>query len=209
MENKIGRLKRQKIREEHGEEACPKEAARTIESMRVKDETVITDPFDEDLLGEQNVDEFANYFKGNSKPKILMTTNRRPKGGIFHFLKEVKSAFPNCEYYERKNYLVKDIIEWGKKNGFTDLFLFYEKGGKPHSLIISHLPEGPTATFRVSSVKLRSDIKNHGAMGDITQPELILNNFDTMLGNRMGRMMASLFPPVPNLKARRVVTMHN
>lgn len=209
MISKLDRLKRQKIREEHGEEACPKEKPRTIESMRVKDETIITDANDEDLLGEQNVDEFANYFKGNSTPKILMTTNRRPKGEIFHFLKEVKSAFPNTEYYERKNFLIKDIIEWGKKNGFTDLMLFYEKHGKPHSLIISHLPEGPTATFRVSSVKLRANIINHGAMGEITQPELILNNFDTMLGNRMGRMMASLYPPVPNLKARRVVTMHN
>jgi ribosome production factor 1 len=168
MQSKLSRLKRQKIREEHGEEACPKEPTKTIESMRVKDETIITDPFDEDLLGEQNVDEFAKYFKGDIKPKILMTTNRRPKRGIFHFLKEVKSAFPNCEYYERKNFLVKEIIEWGKKNGFTDLFLFYEKHGKPHSLIISHLPEGPTATFRVSSVKLRSDIINHGAMGEIT-----------------------------------------
>jgi ribosome production factor 1 len=156
MISKLDRLKRQKIREEHGEEACPKEKQRTIESMRVKDETIITDANDEDLLGEQNVDEFANYFKGNSTPKILMTTNRRPKGEIFHFLKEVKSAFPNCEYYERKNFLIKDIIEWGKKNGFTDLMLFYEKHGKPHSLIISHLPEGPTATFRVSSVKLRA-----------------------------------------------------
>merc|ERR1711957_896348 len=102
--NKLGRLKRQKLREEHGEEACPKEPMRTIESMRVKDETIITDANDEDLLGEHDVDEFANYFKGDSKPKILMTTNRRPKGSIFHFLKEVKTAFPNCEYYERKNF---------------------------------------------------------------------------------------------------------
>jgi len=102
--NKLGRLKRQKLREEHGEEACPKEPMRTIESMRVKDETIITDANDEDLLGEHDVDEFANYFKGDSKPKILMTTNRRPKGSIFHFLKEVKTASPNCEYHERGNF---------------------------------------------------------------------------------------------------------
>jgi len=92
-----------------------------------------------------------------------MTTNRRPKGRIFDFLKEVKSAFPNCEYYERQNYLIKDVIEWAKERHFTDLMLFYEKHGKPHSLILSHLPDGPTATFRVSSVKLRADICGHGA----------------------------------------------
>jgi rRNA maturation protein Rpf1 len=30
-----------------------------------------------------------------------MTTNRRPKGGLFQFLKEIKEAIPSVEYYER------------------------------------------------------------------------------------------------------------
>jgi ribosome production factor 1 len=59
---------------------------------------------------------------------------------------------------------MKKVIEDAKTMGFTDLMLWYEKAGKPHTLILSHLPEGPTATFRVSSVKLRKDIDNHGAM---------------------------------------------
>jgi rRNA maturation protein Rpf1 len=84
-----------------------------------------------------------------------MTTNRRPKGKIFDFLKEIKAAIPNVEYYERKNFLIKDVIEQGKKMGYTDLLLWYEKHGKPHSLIMSHFPDGPTATFRVSGLKLR------------------------------------------------------
>ena len=36
-ESKIEKLKKKKIREEHGEEAMPKGVTRTIESMRVKD----------------------------------------------------------------------------------------------------------------------------------------------------------------------------
>ena len=72
--------------------------------------------------------------------------------------------------------------------------LFYEKNGIPHSLILSHLPDGPTANFRVSSVKLRDQIVRHGAAPGDSNPELILNNFDTMLGHRIGRMLASLFP---------------
>lgn len=138
-----------------------------------------------------------------------MTTNRRPKGKIFDFLKEIKAAIPNVEYYERKNFLIKDVIEQGKKMGYTDLLLWYEKHGKPHSLIMSHLPDGPTATFRVSGLKLRQQIFNHGAAPGETSPELIMNNFDTMLGTRIGRMLAALFPQVPNLNARRVITMHN
>jgi ribosome production factor 1 len=192
-EAKIERLKKRKIRAEHGEEACPKGKSETIESLRVKDETIITD-LDEEIRGEQSIDEFSKYFNRETTPRILMTTNRRPKGKIFDFMKEIKTVFPSVEYYERKNYEIKKVIEWAKDRGFTDLMLWYEKHGKPHTLILSHLPEGPTATFRVSSVKLRSDIRDHGAQPGDVDPELILNNFDTMLGHRLGRMLASLFP---------------
>ena len=51
-ESKIEKLKKKKIREEHGEEAMPKGVTQTIESMRVKDETIITDADDDELLGE-------------------------------------------------------------------------------------------------------------------------------------------------------------
>jgi ribosome production factor 1 len=210
-DKKLELLKKKRLREELGEKEVPKGEVKTIESMRVKDETIITeaDAMDEDFIGEKEIDEFSKYFSGKTTPKILLTTNRRPKGGVFHFLKEIKTAFPNLEYYERKNYLIKDVIEWAKQKNFTDLMLIYEKHGKPHSLILSHLPEGPTATFRVSGIKLRKDIVRHGAPPSDVSPELIMNNFDTMLGHRIGRMLATLFPQMPNHRARRVITMHN
>ena len=184
-----------KAREELGEEAVPKGKGATIESMRVPDETMMNDPDDEDILGEQNIDEFDKYFNRETTPKILMTTNRRPRGKIFDFMKELKITIPNMEYYPRENFRIKEIIEWSKDRGFTDILVLQEKWGNPHSMILSHLPEGPTATFRISSVKLNEDIPNHGANnGMMVAPELILNNFDTMLGSRMGRMIASLFP---------------
>lgn len=194
MATKIERLKKKKLREEHGEEAAPKGEVKTIESMRVKDETICDDPDDEELKGEQDIDEFAPYFNIETTPKIIMTTNRRPKGKLFDFLKEIKGAFPNVEYYERKNFLIKEVIEQAKKLGYTDLMLWYEKAGKPHTLILSHLPSGPTATFRVSGLKLRQEIVNHSAAPGTSNPELIMNNFDTKLGNRIGRMLAALFP---------------
>lgn len=156
MENrrvaKIEKLKKLKIRAEHGEEAAPKGITKTIESMRVKDETIITDADDEEIKGEQSIDEFSSYFKSETTPRILLTTNRRPRGvstpsifnltfkfqKLFGFLKEIKSAFPGVEYYERKNYLIKDMIEQAKERGFTDLMLIYEKMGKPRKLKNSH-----------------------------------------------------------------------
>ena len=48
--------------------------------QRVKDETLIDDPNDEELVGQTAIDEFDKYFSRQVTPKILVTTNRRPKG---------------------------------------------------------------------------------------------------------------------------------
>jgi ribosome production factor 1 len=55
---------------------------------------------------------------------------------------------------------------------------------------------------------LSTDIKGHGRASS-HKPELVLNNFSTMLGHRVGRMFASLFCQDPNFKGRRVVAFHN
>ena len=38
---------------------------------------------------------------------------------------------------------------------------------------------------------------------------MILNNFTTLLGNSVGRLFGSLFPPQPQFRGRQVVTLHN
>jgi ribosome production factor 1 len=50
--------------------------------------------------------------------------------------------------------------------------------------------------------------QNH-ARATSHRPELVLNNFDTRLGHRVGRMFASLFHQDPTFRGRRVVTFHN
>jgi len=54
--------------------------------MRVPDVTIMNDQDDEDIIGEQNIYEFEKYFNRETTPKILVTTNRRPKGKIFGLL---------------------------------------------------------------------------------------------------------------------------
>lgn len=75
-------------------------------------------------------------------------------------------------------------------------------------MVISKLPAGPTAFFKISNVVLRNKIQNYGKRTS-HQPELILNNFDTRLGHRVGRFLGSLFPHAPQLQGRQVVTFHN
>jgi ribosome production factor 1 len=75
-------------------------------------------------------------------------------------------------------------------------------------LLVVNLPDGPTAHFKLSSVKLSKKIKGHGRPTR-HMPELILNNFTTRLGLRVGRMFASIFPQDPEFRGRRAVTFHN
>ena len=73
---------------------------------------------------------------------------------------------------------------------------------------IVHLPNGPTAYFRLSNVRLSKDIRGHGKVQDY-KPELILNNFNTRLGSIIGRMFCALFPQQPEFQGRQVATFHN
>ena len=75
-------------------------------------------------------------------------------------------------------------------------------------MLLSVLPNGPTAQFKVSNVLLGKEIYNHGVKTDHL-PEIVLNNFSTRLGHRVGRFLGSLFPHRPEFEGRTVCTFHN
>lgn len=93
---------------------------------------------------------------------------------------------PSCYYWERKEYTIKEICEHAPERNYTDVMIFRENRRKINELILIHLPYGPTAIFKVSSVILRKDIYHHGNPTDHF-PEIILNNFNTNVGRRIGR----------------------
>jgi ribosome production factor 1 len=51
-------------------------------------------------------------------------------------------------------------------------------------------------------------VQGHGRPSS-HRPELVLNNFNTRLGRRVGRMLGSLFHQEPQFRGRRVATFHN
>lgn len=75
-------------------------------------------------------------------------------------------------------------------------------------MTICLLPYGPTAHFRLTSVALHKSISN-SANSTSHVPELVLSNFSTPLGLSTGRLLQSLFPPLPNFIGRQVVAIHN
>lgn len=76
-------------------------------------------------------------------------------------------------------------------------------------MLVVHLPDGPTAHFKMSNVKITPELKRSHKEFTDHRPEVILNNFTTRLGHSVGRMLGALFHYQPEFKGRRAVTFHN
>ncbi|PKI48880.1 hypothetical protein CRG98_030728 [Punica granatum] len=192
---------------ELGEEPPPRAIPRTIENTREFDETVCK-PDDEELFARNDADELSSILKRERTPTILITTSRFNSTLGPAFISELLDVIPNSEYFKRGTYDLKKIVEYAKTKDFTSLIVVHTNRRKPDALLIIGLPDGPTAHFKLSKLVLRKDIKNHGNPTS-HEPELVLNNFTTRLGHRIGRIIQSLFPQDPNFRGRRVVTFHN
>lgn len=187
----------------------------SLEKKRTNLDTLITEENIDQVMEEDEVDEFAKYFDEKETPKILVTTSwddlRQTSKATPHltrFIADFMTLVPNCFYVKRHNYKLKEVIEYGKERGFTMIVVVGQVNGWPRRLIMSKLPEGPTATFRVSSFMHTARIKNRASSSDYF-PELIMNNFSSSLGHRLGRFIHSLFPSNPEFTGRRVATFHN
>uniref|UniRef100_A0A3B3X821 Ribosome production factor 1 n=1 Tax=Poecilia mexicana TaxID=48701 RepID=A0A3B3X821_9TELE len=229
--------KRRKEREALGDKAPPKEVPKTIENQRVFDETTV-DPEDEEVwillfssfcmyvfiltnilcfvhfahhqvAFDEGTDEFSAYFNGLTNPKVLITTSDRPRGRTVRFCEQLASVIPNAHVYYRRGLALKRIIPQCVARDFTYMMVINQDRLVPNGLVLCHLPDGPTAHFKVSSVRLRKEIKRRGKEPTEHYPEVILNNFTTRLGHSIGRLFAALFPQNPQFVGRQVATFHN
>ncbi|CAM6026775.1 hypothetical protein CY35_05G111600 [Sphagnum magellanicum] len=192
---------------ELGEVPEPRKIPRTIENTREIDET-LAQPDDEELHADNAADEFNAHFMREHVPKLLITTSQACCNNTRNFIKELLTVIPNAHYYKRGSYDLKQIVKYAKNRDFTSMIVVNEDRKYPNGLLVVNLPDGPTAHFKLSSVKLSKKIKGHGRPTR-HMPELILNNFTTRLGLRVGRMFASIFPQDPEFRGRRAVTFHN
>ncbi|GFZ48012.1 Brix domain-containing protein [Saitozyma sp. JCM 24511] len=144
-------------------------------------------------------------------PKILVTTSPSPCKETYAFCEELKNVFPGGEFFKRpkgKGFELGRVARWAAKRGFGAMIVVNEDHKAANAVTLINLPAGPTAYFKLSSVQLDKQIYGH-ARPSPHSPELILNNFTTLLGNSVGRLFGSLFPPLPQFRGRQVVTLHN
>jgi ribosome production factor 1 len=193
--------------EARGEEV-ERQEPRSVDKMREPDETIVP-PDDSEVEGDEAMDEFEKYFSGDKTPKVLMTTQKKPSSQMFCLLKELIHVIPNTFYYPRKDFPFKKMCEYASNKGFTDIILFHEKAKVIQGVYICHLPKGPTSYWRLTRLKLGQEIRGGATCNASHNPELILNNFVTRLGRRVGRQLAALFPQKPDFIGRRTATFHN
>lgn len=125
------------------------------------------------------------------------------------FGRELTRIIPNSTSLYRNRSGVKKIVKSAIKENFTDILIINENRKEPDGLLVIHLPDGPTAHFKVSNVRITTELrKNHKEITE-HRPEVILNNFTTRLGLTVGRMLGALFHYNPEFEGRRAVTFHN
>jgi U3 small nucleolar ribonucleoprotein protein IMP4 len=150
-------------------------------------------------------DEYADA--GLADPRVCVTTSREPSSRLKQFAKEMNLIIPNATRVNRGGYRVDELVQSCKEADFTDMIVVQETRGEPDGLVVCHLPHGPTAFFSLTNTVLRHDIENVGSMSE-AYPHIILNGFESGLGQRIGNVLKCLFP-VPKADTKRVVTFSN
>jgi len=145
---------------------------------------------------------------GLLEPRVCVTTSRDPSSRLKQFAKEVKLLIPNATRTNRGNSRVDELMESCKQSEFTDVVIVQETRGEPDGLVVCHLPLGPTAFFSLSHTVMRHDLDPPAAPMSEAYPHIVLNNFNTELGKRVGNILKCLFP-IPRPDSKRVVTFSN
>jgi len=179
----------------------------TLESKRILDETVVMAD-EHDIAEEEQRDEFASVFNGEIDPKVLITTARNPLQICYSFIQSLLPMIPKSIYYKRSEYDIREIVKYAKRRAFSDILIVKDDRNQLTTLTHIHLPNGPTAVYRLTSFVPSDDIKDHGRR-TVHIPEVILNRFTTQLGHRVGRMLGALWPHRANFEGRQAVTLHN
>lgn len=192
-----------------------------------EDEDKAGDEEDEEEDPEKALADEEAFEDASAPPAILITTTAPSSSTSPHltsvnarshpaertrdFIDELLNMFPGGEYRPRakaKGASLGKIAGWARKRGYNAMLVIGEDQKEPTMLTVIQLPDGPTAVFRLTSVQLGKEITGH-ARATAHSPELILNNFTTALGHKIGSVLQSLFPIIPQLEGRQVLTAHN
>ena len=135
--------------------------------------------------------------------KIFLTSSRSPSTKLLKFLKELEGIFPYSQKINRGSEFLVSLVSFCLLQGIRNLIIVYENRSQPSSLVISHLPSGPSLFFTLSNVLFKSN--NKKLKKNETFPNVFFDNLGSSLGLRIASVLGSLFPPASQ-NSRRIVT---
>jgi ribosome production factor 1 len=137
---------------------------------------IASDPFASFFSTSSSTDPLA-------PPKVLITTGPKASRATYDFCDELEGVFPGAEFIRRKKgkgFEMGRIAGWPAGRGYGCLFVVNEDMKKPSqscssiilrrpgscadlalwidAITLVHLPEGPTAYFKLTSVELTKHI---------------------------------------------------
>ncbi|OAG31337.1 U3 small nucleolar ribonucleoprotein IMP4 [Nematocida displodere] len=178
----------------------PKEIRHDIEEGKLTAEEAL-----KDVIYAHETEERQDEFSNTHEPKPVITTSRSPSGPLVKFAKTLKHILPNAEKINRGKHGIKDLVKLAIENGHTDLIMVNEHKGVPASVVISHLPHGPTTYFSLHHVSAEGS-----ECLSTSVPAIVFDNFTTPLGLRLKRILSSLFPPLtPREKPKKIIGFVN
>ncbi|KAF8202379.1 anticodon-binding protein [Pholiota molesta] len=159
------------------------------------------------LEADLDNDPFASYFTSTEDPsvppKILITTGPKASKPTYEFCDELVGVFPGAEFIRRKKgkgFEMGRIAGWAADRGYKHLCVVNEDMKKPNAITLVHLPNGPSAYFKLTSIELTKQIFVRTCTRNPSFPRTCLNGFVTRLDH---------IPPLPEFQGRQVVTLHN
>lgn len=142
---------------------------------------------------EHDVDEFADILNNNEQVKVMITSSEKPTKRLYDFIKELMVLFPRIYYYPRQSFPLEDVYKFAKNMGYSHVLVVRDAGR--WELMVRKI-DGCMAIFKITNITLAKNIFHKGVATD-HRPELILNNFNSKMGVKVGRLLSSLFPQDP------------
>ncbi|EKE41520.1 hypothetical protein ENUP19_0139G0022 [Entamoeba nuttalli] len=200
---------RRKRRELIKEGKIKPQQPQTLETKRIKDDSFVDFKNDEEAVEEIKNDEYSAYYKGR-EPKIIVTSTIAAHSNTKKFAYLLSRIFYNAQYFERKQSTMHKIINYAKRNDYTDIIVCNDNHKECTDLYIIHMPCGPSFHFKLFNLMKPKDIKGHVTVSTWHVPcECLTTGFQTRLGVMVARQLNALFSQKPNFKGRRVVTFHS
>lgn len=154
---------------------------------------------------------FFDFDWDNLKSKVFITSSHKPSKNTHIFAENLVSLIPNSIYsHWEKRKSFDSLVPHLKAENYSHLFFIFENQKSVKYLSIGFLFTSKPIflTFKISNIVLSHKISNHGNPTE-SFPELILNNFNSEAGKKIGKLLSSIFPINPDFLGRQAVTFHN